>query len=141
MTKFSLTDLLNDPEVKLTYIRSPGPGGQNVNKVATAVLLRFNIKRSALLPEDVRSRLLSLISKRITLDGDLIIKATRYRTQAQNKQDALHRLQALLNRAAIAPKNRKKTKPTFSSKQARLNTKKLHGKTKLLRSSKSHDID
>lgn len=122
-------------EIKLSFIASPGPGGQNVNKVATAVQLRFNVVNSPSLPEDVRLRLVSLLGKRLTIQGDLIIKASRYRTQERNKQDALERLFEIIKSAAVPPKKRRKTKPTFSSKQRRMDTKKIHGKKKALRRS------
>ncbi len=124
---------LNPAEIKITFINSPGPGGQNVNKVATGVVLRFNVLHSPSLPEDVRTRLISLLGKRMTTIGELIIKATRFRTQERNKQDALDRLFAQIKSVAIPPKKRRKTKPTFSSKQKRLNQKKLHGVKKNLR--------
>ena|SRR3989338_871759 len=127
-------------EIKLTFIRAPGPGGQNVNKVATAVQLRFNVLHSPSLPETVRQRLLILARNQITRQGELMIKATRYRTQERNKQDALDRLQELIRRAATVPKKRKKTKPSFAAKQRRLTKKKLHAKNKFLRH-KPQDID
>ena len=117
---------VNISQIKFNYIRSSGPGGQNVNKVATAVELRFTV------PEEIRSR----FSKKLTREGELIIKANRFRTQERNKQDALDRLQELFNQANVIPKKRKKTKPTFSSKQRRLTEKKLHSKNKSLRRSK-----
>jgi ribosome-associated protein len=126
-------------EIKFTFIRSPGPGGQNVNKVATTALLRFNVIHSALLSEPIRQRLLSIIGSRLTNEGDLIIKASRYRTQERNKQDALDRLSELLQQASIVPKKRKKTKPTFSSTQRRLSEKKMHSKNKALRSRRDTD--
>lgn len=128
--------LLKTSEVTLSFIRSPGPGGQNVNKVATAVQLRFDITHSGSLSEEVKQRLLTLGGNKVTLQGVLIIKATRYRTQERNKQDALDRLHELIRRSAIVPKKRKKTKPTFAAKERRLSTKKQHGKIKSLRSSK-----
>jgi ribosome-associated protein len=135
MIKVTSTIFINESEIKYTFIRSPGPGGQNVNKVATAVLLRFNAMNSPSLPENVRIRL-ALIGTKMTIAGDVIIKASRFRTQERNKQDALDRLKDLLIRAATIPKKRKKTRPTLGSTQRRLSEKKLHGKMKSIRRNK-----
>ncbi len=124
---------LDMSEISFTFVRSPGPGGQNVNKLATTALLRFNIAHSASLAETVRTRLMHVLSSRLTQDGDLIIKASRFRTQERNRQDALDRLQELLQKAAIPPKPRRKTRPTNASVHRRLDKKKLQGKRKLLR--------
>lgn len=124
---------LNPAEIKLSFVASPGPGGQNVNKVATTAQLRFNVLHSPSLPESVRARLLLLIGNKLTSEGELIIKASRFRTQERNKQDALDRLIELIQRAAIIPKKRKKTKPTLASKNRRLQSKKLQGMKKTLR--------
>lgn len=132
MIQITKTIFLKPSDIQFAFIASPGPGGQNVNKVATAVQLRFDVIHSSL-PEDVRERLILLLGKRVTRSGELIINANRYRTQNSNKQDALDRLCQLIRRAAIPPKKRKKTKPTKASKQRRLDTKKLHGKKKSLR--------
>ena len=138
MIKIAANIVLNEAEIKFAFIRAPGPGGQNVNKVATAVQLRFNVLHSPSLSDAVRTRLTALVT--LTHHGDLIIKASRYRTQERNKQDALCRLLELLRRAAIPPKKRKKTKPSFGSVQERLTKKKLHGKNKTLRHRKpSHE--
>lgn len=134
MSKTTANTLLDKAELKFSFVRSPGPGGQNVNKVATAALLRFNVVQSSSLSEAMRARLLLLLGNKVTQQGELIIKASRYRTQERNKQDALERLQAYLQRAAIVPKKRKKTKPSLASKERRLTQKKQHGKNKLLRS-------
>lgn len=125
---------ISPSELKITFVRAPGPGGQNVNKLATAAVLRFNIADSASLSEPLRERLLTVLGNKITKEGDIIIKASRFRTQERNKQDAILRLQALLKRAAFIPKKRKKSKPTAASKERRLEKKKLHSKTKKLRS-------
>jgi ribosome-associated protein len=125
--------LIDESELAFTFIRSPGPGGQNVNKLATAAELRFNVATSPSLPHDVRTRLLAYAASKITLHGELIIKASRHRTQERNKHDALNRLKILISSIAIPPKKRRKTKPTFAAKQRRLSEKKLHAKTKSLR--------
>ncbi len=128
---------LND--LHFTSIRSPGPGGQNVNKVATAILLRFNVANASL-PEESRERLMHMLQHRLTSAGDLIIKANRFRTQERNKQDAIDRLVAILQAAIKSRKKRKKTKPTFSSVQKRLENKKAQGKKKSLRRERiNHD--
>lgn len=117
-----------------SFTRSAGPGGQNVNKLATAAELRWDVVRSGSLPSAVRARLLTLVGSRLTIEGVLVIKAQRHRTQERNRADALERLLDLVRRAAIPPKPRKKTKPTRAAKRRRLEGKRRHGDKKRLRS-------
>ena len=133
MIRITQTIEIDPTEIREKFIRASGPGGQNVNKVATAVQLRFNVKNSPSLPEDVRLRLLSLGGKRITQRGILIIDARRYRTRQRNRLDALDRLTDLIRRAARKPKPRRKTKPSLASKERRLDAKKRRGRLKSLR--------
>ena len=124
---------LGDDEIKLEFVQSSGPGGQNVNKLATAVQLRFDVRHSPSLPEDVRLRLERLAGKRVSEDGVLIIEARRYRTQEHNRQDAIDRLVAMIRKATEKPKPRKKTRPTAESRQKRLDEKRRRGEIKNLR--------
>jgi ribosome-associated protein len=124
---------INYSELKFTFTTSTGPGGQNVNKVATAVELRFNVTASASLSLEIKERLTILAGKRMTAQGELIIQASRYRTQERNKQDAISRFQGLIKLATLIKKKRKKTKPTFASTQRRLAAKKINSRNKALR--------
>jgi ribosome-associated protein len=127
---------LDPDELEEEFIRSSGPGGQNVNKVASAVQLRFNARTSPNLPFAVKTRLEALAGQRLTKDGVIIIEANRFRSQARNRADALERLIELIKQAAIQPIKRRATKPTYGSKQRRLEGKKKRSGTKALRSGK-----
>jgi ribosome-associated protein len=124
---------IDENEIHQEFIQASGPGGQNVNKVATAVQLRFDVANSPSLPDEVRERLLLLTRRRITKEGVLVIDARRFRTQGANRQDAMERLVGLIRKAAQKPQIRRKTKPTRTSKMRRLEAKHRRAKTKRLR--------
>ena len=124
---------IKESELTFNFIRSSGPGGQNVNKVATAVQLRFDISSSESLTEDVKTRLKSIAGRKVTKDGVLIIEAKRFRTQEANRQDAISRLVELIDKASKKKKRRIKTNPSAGSKVRRIETKKKLGEKKRLR--------
>lgn len=130
---------LDEAELEERFIRSPGPGGQKVNKVSTAVQLRFHVARSASLPDEVRERLIRLAGRRVSGEGILTIEAHRYRTRERNRQDALERLIELIRRAAHRPPQRKPTRPTRASKERRLAEKRGRSALKRLRGGPTTD--
>ncbi|NNF61410.1 MAG: aminoacyl-tRNA hydrolase [Gammaproteobacteria bacterium] len=135
MPELTVTDTLSIPldEFELSFIRASGPGGQHVNKSSTAVQLRFDIRSSPSLPDDVRKRLLRIAGNRVTTQGELILTAKRFRSRKQNRQDALDRVARLVRRATVVPKKRRRTKPTRAARRQRLDDKKRRGKVKRLR--------
>jgi ribosome-associated protein len=127
---------LSPDEIDEQFIRSSGPGGQNVNKVSSAVQLRFDLKHSPSLPDALKRRAGDLAGSRLTKDGVIVITADSFRTQKQNREDALERLVALLKEASIPPKHRRPTRPTLASKQRRLEGKVQRGAIKRMRRGK-----
>jgi len=123
---------IDERELQFDFIRAAGPGGQNVNKVATAVQMRFDITNSSL-ASDIKGRLIQLAGKRVNADGVLMLEAKRFRTQEQNRADAILRFIELVRKALVKPKPRKKTKPSAASKEKRLKAKRVKGATKRLR--------
>jgi ribosome-associated protein len=140
MIQITDTIAIDEREIEESFIRSSGPGGQNVNKLATAVQLRFDARRSPSLPNDVSIRLQRLAGRRLTKDGVVVITAQRHRTQERNREDALARLIDLIREAAVPPKARRATKPTAASRAKRLQGKKRRATIKGLRQAKP-DVD
>ncbi|MDX1488935.1 MAG: alternative ribosome rescue aminoacyl-tRNA hydrolase ArfB [Acidiferrobacterales bacterium] len=132
---------IDEREIRQRFIRASGPGGQNINKVATAVQIRFDVARSPSLPPDVRERVMRLAGTRMTKQGILVIDARRFRTQERNRQDAIDRLLALIRVAAVKPKVRRKTSPPLVAKKRRLEAKRRRSASKELRQRVSTNED
>ena len=126
-------------EIRFDFVRSSGPGGQNVNKVASAAQLRFDIRNSTSIPDEIKPRLIKLAGKRVNSEGILLIDARTSRSQSQNRAEALERLKALILKARHKPKPRRKTRPTAASKEKRLRSKKIRGNLKRLRGNVKDD--
>ena len=124
---------IDEREIHFDFVHASGPGGQNVNKVASAVQLRFDVHNSSTLPEEVKARLQQLAGKRMTVEGVLVIEAKRFRTQERNKEDATLRLIALVKKALVKPRPRKKTRPSASAIESRIERKKRRGTIKRAR--------
>jgi ribosome-associated protein len=129
---------LDENDFEVSFVRASGPGGQNVNKLSTAVQLRYQVARANLAP-DAEARLARLAGQRLTKDGEIVIHAQRFRTQERNRQDAIDRLVELFREASVRPKRRRATRPTFASKQRRLEGKKIRGKVKSMRGRRFED--
>lgn len=130
MIKITDDIAIGEEEINFKFVRSSGPGGQNVNKVSTAVKLRFNVVDSPTLPSDVRSRLIGLAGNSITAEGILVIEAQQFSTQERNRQAAIERLVNIIKEASISPKVRRKTKPSAGSNKRRLESKRLRSEVK-----------
>lgn len=133
MIEITDTIHIDEKEIQEDFIRSSGPGGQNVNKVSTAVQLRFNVFNSPSISDYIKQRLVVLAGKRMTSDGELVIDARRFRSQERNRLDALERLKKLIREASIRPKIRRETQPTVASKTKRIESKRRQGEKKLYR--------
>jgi ribosome-associated protein len=131
--------IIPDCELNFSFVRSSGPGGQNVNKVATAAQLRFDVRNSPSLTAEMKDRLLKLAGSRMTLDGTLVIEAKRYRSQERNRADALLRLALLLEKASYRPRVRHATRPSLTARIKRVETKKKHGIIKKQRRSANEE--
>ena len=139
MLEITPTLSIDERELQIDSIRASGPGGQNVNKVSTAVQLRFDVRGSSSLPEEVKARLIRLGGSRVTADGVLVLEAKRYRTQEGNRADAILRFSELVRQAAQKQKKRRATRPTLASKEERLKAKKIRSSVKKGRREERYD--
>jgi ribosome-associated protein len=141
MIRIDHTNFVDESEIEFDFIRSSGPGGQNINKVSSAVKLSFNIDKNLTLPKEAKDRLKRLAGSRLSGNGVIIIDAKRFRSQFKNREDALQRLIILIRKALEEPRFRKKTKPSISSKAARISEKKRRGEIKRTRRNIRGDLD
>lgn len=130
MIQITETLFISADEIQLDFIRSSGPGGQHVNKVSTAVQLRFNVRQSNTLTDEIRQRLIRIAGRKMTEEGVLVIKARRFRSQDKNRKDAIDRLVELIRKATVKPRPRRKTRPSPAVRQRRLSTKKKRSELK-----------